>query len=343
MRLLLIKTSSLGDVIHTLPALTDAAKHHPELQCDWVVEESFTEIPKMHPCVNSVIPISLRRWRKNYLKAITSCEIPAFIKQLRSEHYDYIIDAQGLIKSAIVTRLARGKHYYGLDKQSAREPLARFAYQQKIAVPRDLQAITRVRKLFAETFNYELPTNMPDYGLDKEKLQLSTSEDFSYPYLVFFHGTTWATKHWPVEYWIELANIAKQAGLFIKLPWGNATEKQRAEDIAKQCDYVEVLPKLHLTELATTIVNAAGVVAVDTGLGHLTAALDTPCISLYGPTNPGLSGSVGENFKYLQADFPCAPCMKRECHYQGAKPVEPACFSRLTPQKVWQNLEKIME
>jgi heptosyltransferase-1 len=336
-RVLIIKTSSLGDVLHTLPAVTDAAQQLPGICFDWVVEEPFVEVPAWHAAVDDVIPVALRRWKHRPFHVLRLGEPQAAVKHLRRQRYDQIIDAQGLVKSAVISRFARGPRT-GLDKNSAREPLAARAYNRTISVARDRHAVARVRQLFAAALGYELPNTGPDYGI-REKFQAGERQ----PYLVFLHGTTWPTKHWPDAYWIELAALAVQQGLQVKIPWGNALEQQRAEEIAAVNPSIEVLPRMRLGELATVIARARGVVGVDTGLVHLAAALSTPCITLYGSTDPGLIGTVGVAQMHLQAEFPCAPCQERECRYQGAADVFPACYGSVPPERVWDAFTRNMD
>ena len=333
MKVLIIKTSSLGDVLHTLPAVTDAARLMPDIRFDWVVEETFAEVPAWHAAVDAVIPVAVRRWKHGFLQALRRGEPQAAVKQLRNHSYDRIIDAQGLIKSAIISRFARGLRY-GLDSASAREPLASYAYSRTFPVPRAQHAVARVRQLFAAALEYVVPDTLPDYGI-RGRFAVVPRQ----PSLVFLHGTTWPTKHWPDDYWVELASMAVAAGLQVKLPWGDAAEKQRAEKIAAVDKSVEVLPRMQLGELAEVIASAGGVVGVDTGLVHLAAALGTPCVTLYGATDPGLIGTVGAAQYHLRASFPCAPCQQRKCHYQGAAEVFPACYGDLPPTRVWQMLE----
>ena len=332
MSVLIIKTSSLGDVLHTLPAVTDAARLLPGIRFDWVVEEGFIEVPIWHAAVDTVIPVALRRWKHGFLHALRRGEPQATVKQLRKHRYDRIIDAQGLIKSAIISRFARGRRY-GLDRSSAREPLAARAYNQVFPVPRAQHAVARVRQLFAAALEYAVPDTSPDYGI-RERFAATPRQSC----LVFLHGTTWPTKHWPDEYWVELAAMAAANGLQVKIPWGSATEQQRAEKIAAAHQGVEVLPRMGLGELAEVIAGASGVVGVDTGLVHLAAALGTPCVTLYGATDPGLIGTVGEAQLHLRADFPCAPCQERKCSFQGGAEVFPACYGSLPPARVWQAL-----
>lgn len=337
MKVLVVKMTSLGDIIHTLPALTDASAIIDNLQFDWVVEQPFAEIPAWHPRVARVIPVAIRRWRQQPVQAFTSGEWQYFYANLRATEYDVVIDAQGLLKSALVTRLARGKRA-GLDYQSASESLASLFYQHRYPVPSQQHAVTRIRQLFAAALNYPLPLTCPDYGLDITGLPRPVYQH----YIVFLHGTTWSTKHWPEEYWQRLAEKLAKAGYQILLPWGNEIERLRAERIVNGIAAGIVLPKLSLLEIAGILAQAKAVVAVDTGLGHLAAALNVPTVNIYGPTNPILTGTVGAYQIHLSAEFSCAPCLQRQCSYQGAANVQPACFAQLLPDKVWLALKKIL-
>lgn len=350
MRVLIVKTSSMGDVIHALPALTDAGKAIPGITFDWIVEENFAEIPAWHPLVEKVIPIAWRRWRKNLFSRATHREMCAQLTALRAEKYDLVIDAQGLLKSAFFSLFARGKRS-GLDWASARESFASLFYQQKYTVTLEQHAVTRVRSLFAQALGYQMPETVADYGIDRQVL-LSDSlpED---PYVVFLHGTTWATKHWPEPYWAELAGLANQAGFRVKLPWGNQAEHERALRIAATHAQVDVLPRLDLAGMAKVLAGAKAVVAVDTGLGHLAAALAVPAVSLYGPTNPAMTGACGKSQVHLAATFPCAPCFSKTCTYDGHLPEDapsnlkssslyPRCFLTLAPRTVWGVLTTLL-
>lgn len=331
MKILIVKTSSLGDVIHTLPALTDAGKVHANIHFDWVVEKPFSEVPLWHPLVNKVVPVEIRRWRRHPYQAFSQGELSNFFSNLRVTEYDYIIDAQGLVKSALLARMARGKRY-GLDWYSAWEPMASLCYQKKIAVNPELHAIHRVRALFGKVFGYEFEASKIDYGIDRAKFFMESTDQ---PYVLFLHGTTWETKHWPELYWQQLALEINQLGFTVKLPWGNSIEKLRAERIAAACERAEVLPKLTLAGIAKVISGSRAVVAVDTGLGHITAALSVPAVSLYGPTDPEDVGTVGENQVHLEGGLACnSRCTDNHCVLAKSPELNPFCFIKLTPDKV---------
>ncbi|AYC34563.1 lipopolysaccharide heptosyltransferase I [Pseudomonas cavernae] len=327
MRVLLIKTSSLGDVIHSLPALTDAARAIPGIRFDWVVEEGFAEIPAWHPAVAQVIPVAIRRWRGNLWQTWRSGEWARFKQRLRATRYDLVIDAQGLLKSAWLTRYVQAP-VAGLDGHSAREPLASRFYARRYAVAKGQHALERVRQLFAQALDYPLPQGIADYGLDRNRL----ADAGGPPYLLFLHGTTWPSKHWPEAYWRALLERMNELGWAVRLPWGNAVEQARAERLAAGLALVSVLPRLNLAGIAKVIAGARACVAVDTGLGHLAAALDVPTISLYGPTRPDLVGAYGRSQVHLCAEGPDAGSGDRD------KP----CFDSLLPARVALELEALL-
>lgn len=339
MRVLLVKTSSMGDVVHTLPALTDARDALPGLEVDWVVEEGFAPIAVRHPAVRQVFPCALRRWRKHPLRTWRSGEWRAFRERLWATEYDAVIDAQGLIKSAFITRRARGPKF-GLDKASAREPFSARALDHPLPVEKGLHAIERVRQLFAVALGYAVPETSADYGLPRAATPKAPGEGAR---LVFIHGTTWPTKHWPVSHWQSLARLADARGCRILLPWGNEVEHERAEAIATQVDSVEILPRQGLGELLDLFSGLDGFVAVDTGLAHLAAASGLPGVALYGPTDPVLTGVVGGRAHSMAAEFPCAPCVQEKCTYRGelGRGTTPPCFSTLPPEAVWQRLLEV--
>lgn len=337
MRVLLIKTSSMGDLIHTLPALTDAAQAMPNIIFDWVVEEPFAEIPSWHPHVDKIIPVALRQWRKEIFSKRTRSALKELRKTFRLQTYDMVLDAQGLVKSALVTYLAAGKRV-GLDWKSAREPIASLAYQSTYKVNFYQHAIVRMRSLFSLALNYPLPKTEPQFALQREDLLDSTNEK----YIVFLHGTTWNSKQWPEEYWLQLGNIVSANGYSIKIGGGNDAEVARANRIADGNPKVQVLPYMNIGGMAKLLANSQGVVAVDTGFGHLAAALDIPTVSLYSSTNPEFTGALGLNSIHLATKFACSPCLARDCHYKKTAEVSPACFSTLQPNFVWEQLQHLM-
>jgi heptosyltransferase-1 len=294
MRLLIVKTSSLGDVIHNLPIVSDIHSRISGVQIDWLVEESFADIPLLHPGVDTVITVAARRWRKNLSKSETWSQIAACRQALRANAYDLVLDTQGLIKSAIFSRFAHAP-IHGQDRKSVREPLAACFYQHKHTIPRGQHAVSRNRQLAAAAFNYPMPVTEPDYGLaaglaDSDQ-QPSTSAN---PYVVGLHGTSRASKLWPIENWIALGSDLTKKHISLILPWGNEAEYQRAQAIAASVPLALVLPKLGLKELISIFAGATAAVGVDTGLAHLAVALRLPTIAIYTDTDPALTGLYPE-------------------------------------------------
>lgn len=333
MRILLIKTSSLGDVFHTFPALTDAQGQIPELRVDWVVEEAFAEIPTWHPVVAQVIPMAWRRWRKQLTKVSTWREMGQFRTKLQSAKYDLVLDAQGLVKSAAITRLVKGTRC-GLDKHSAREPLASRAYDKQISVAKGEHAIHRLRKLFAQCLGYAIPDSDINYGIDTRQWP---KPDLEQPYIVFIHGSAWETKLWPEHYWDELCSLAGADGFKVLLPWGNEAEQQRAQRIAAKHSHAQVLTRLSLGEIARLLAHSSAIVGIDTGLSHVAAALNVPTVAIYGATDAVLTGVLGPRVELKISNYECAPCLSRQCKFpRQAQEVYPPCYKALDPRSVWQ-------
>lgn len=289
MKILIVKTSSLGDVIHCLPVIHDIHAAFPNAQIDWVVEESFADIPRLHPAIHQVYTVAFRRWRKQILNTQTWSEIKQFKHLVAKNQYDAVIDTQGLLKSGLITWLTNGvKH--GYDKKSIREPIASKFYDKTYAISYQQHAVSRNRTLAALSLGYAAPTNAPDYGI---KTTIDANEVASKPFVIALHGTSRDSKLWPTEHWIHLGKALKNQQLNMLLPWSNPAELARAEEIAQSLENAVVLPKSNIAELASIISQAQAAVGVDTGLSHLAAALNIPTIAIYTDTNPALTGVVG--------------------------------------------------
>ncbi len=341
MKVLLIKMSSFGDVLHTLPAIQDAFRAK-QITFDWAIEPSFSDMASLNMAVKEVIPVPLRYWRKNMWSSLKSGDVKRTLSRLRSKRYDLVIDAQGLLKSALVGAVTKGQRV-GYNKHSIREPLASSFYHRKVEVSRHLHAVERTRALFADIFGYQYQTLPLDYGIDPSLLPKKAAPSES---LLFLHGTTWDTKHWPQTYWQQLTEKAAKQGYTVLLPWGSEAERKRALAIKESCTLIpqpQVLPKMSLLELAGLMLSVDGVVAVDTGLGHLASALGVTCLSLYGSTDPKRTGTHGLNQAHLQAIKSCAPCLKRTCQLEGSFEVNPPCFLDIHPQRVWSFLQPMLE
>ena len=324
-KILLVKTSSLGDVVHALPAVTDAMSRGYTF--DWVVEESFADIPRMHPGVDRVIPMAWRRWRKDLRRSRD--QMTAFYGELRSSDYDLVLDSQGLIKSVVVALLARGTRA-GFSHTSAREPWAAFGYQDRLPIPKGGHAIDRQRRLFAAALNYEISDAWRS-GIEIEPAPSAK--------VFLLHGTTWPTKYWPEIMWLDLVDKLRAQGQEPLVTWGNEEEKARAERLEQAG--ATMIDRRPLDELIAVLKTCARVVSVDSGLGHLAAALGIPTVGIYGATSAELTGFRGAASVSLQGETACSPCVRKACTKYKGDPlswqdqlIEPPCYAALTPDRI---------
>ncbi len=284
-RILLVKTTSMGDVIHALPVVQDVVRHVPDAHIDWVVEQSFADIPRLHPHVQQVFTVAVRRWRKHWWRCETWRAITAVRQQLAQQPYDVILDLQGLIKSAVMARWAQGPRH-GYDANSIREPFASRLYDHRYAILYRQHAVLRMRQLAAQALGYTLPKGLPDYGL----IQAASARTAGQPAFIALHATSRASKCWPETHWVALGQYYAAQGVAMWLPWASNDEQARAERIAAQVPQAVVLPPNNLTALAQLMPQAQFAVGVDTGLSHLAAALNLPVVALYTDTEPALTG-----------------------------------------------------
>jgi heptosyltransferase-1 len=294
-RILFVKTSSLGDVVHNCPAVSDVARCVPGALIDWVVEEAFTEVAALHVHVRRVIPVAIRRWRGSLFAAATWSELGAFRAALRSERYDAVIDSQGLLKSALVAAQALGRTH-GFDNASAREPFAARFYDVRHAVRGNLHAVDRNRLLAAAALGYRVEEPC-DYGLRVApgiaSAPASNPAVASNPYALLFTMTSRDDKLWPEELWRSLGIALASRGLECLLPWGTEEERRRCTRIAAAIPGAVVPHRMPLAEIAGLARAARCVVGVDTGLAHLAAALEVPVVGLYCSSDPALTGLHG--------------------------------------------------
>lgn len=289
MRILLIKTSSLGDVVHNLPVVTDLRARFPAAEIDWVVEEAFADIPRLHPGVREIIPVAVRRWRRALLSPSVWTEIGALRQRLCIAGYDFAIDTQGLLKSALITRLAPTRRC-GYAAASAREPLASRFYDARYEVAKSLHAVERNRRLACQAGAYEIE-GMPDYGITAADTPTQLVPDGTPgPTAVLLTATSREDKLWPEERWAALGRELRGHGLHCLLPAGSSAERERAARIAGQIPDAVVMPPAGLRELAGHLSAARLVVGVDTGLVHLAAALGRPTVALFSASDPALTG-----------------------------------------------------
>ncbi|MDO8989284.1 MAG: lipopolysaccharide heptosyltransferase I [Sideroxyarcus sp.] len=282
--IVLIKTSSLGDVLHNLPVVTDICRHLPDARIDWVVEESFAALPALHPKVLHVIPVAMRRWRKAWWAS--RGEMQAVCRDLEARQYDFAVDTQGLLKSALITRCTHTMRC-GYAWDSAREGVASWFYDRGFSIAKDQHAVERNRQLAAAALGYPVE-GTPNYGIRIPELALPWLP--VKPHVVLLHATSRDDKLWDEQNWIALGTQLHHAGLSIVLPWGSEVERMRSARLAASIPGAVVAPRLNLNEATALLGGARAVVGVDTGLSHLAAALDVPTIGIYTATDPGLTG-----------------------------------------------------
>ena len=283
MKILLVRVSSLGDVLHNLPLVADILRHHPGAQVDWVVEEGYVSLVRLNPMVRKVIPFALRRWKKGLGDAAVRAELRGFFRDLRAEQYDYVFDTQGLIKTGIIMAAARvrpGGQKIGLangTEDSGYEGISRVFHTRSIAVEPRTHAVARGRQVVAAALGYTVDSP-PDFGLPPPS---ATRPDWmpAGDYAVFFHGTARDAKKWAPAHWIALGRAL--APLPILLPWGSPREQQEAEALAAALPNARVLPKLSMMDAVELARHTALAVGVDTGLTHIAAAFVRPTVEIY--------------------------------------------------------------
>lgn len=355
MRILIIKLSSIGDLIHTFPAIVDANTKIKNIIIDWVVDEDFIGVVELQQqfchnrskdLINKIIALPLRKLKSNFWREIFKFPIKKLIKNLRTEKYDLIIDAQGLLKSAIVARLASSLMISGFDFYSAKEPIASFLYDDKLKISKEWHAIRRLRELFANSLNYKYDPELIDYGFNRQNFinSFNTVPINDTKYIVLLHGTTWETKHWPEGSWIELANLlSKQQFKIVIMTYGKK-QQEFADRLLISNPEIKILSNLNFNQIAVVIANSIGVVAVDTGFAHLAASLNVPIIAIYGATSSIKSGVLGTNSINLQSKYHCSPCLAKFCieYKNGKSKIKQPCLQEITPEIIMQELNKFI-
>lgn len=330
MRILLVKTSSLGDLIHTSPAVSDIQRHRPGAEVTWVAEETLAGVPTWHPGVEGVLSVPLRRWRKEGVGRAWR-ETKAFAQRVRETKYDLVVDAQGLLKSAGISLLARKRRTVGYGWGSAREPLASILYGNRVSVSTEQPAIQRTRSLLARALGYEWAKDPVEFGIG-DHFQTGRPRHG----IVLIPGASWTSKLWPLEAWKTLTRRAAAEGQTVTLIWGTEKEQSRALQIQDGLPGVTVAAeRKDLEGVARILAGAQGVVGLDTGFTHLAAALDVPTVALFGPTSPERVGLMGEHTRNLGPGIECHPCHQRICPLDAASP---PCQDRITPDRVWETL-----
>ena len=287
-RVLFVKLSSLGDVVHHFPAVTELLRHRPDLHVAWAVEEAYADLVRLHPGVREVIPVGLRGLKRHVLDLARWRSVGATRRALAAGDWDYVVDTQGLIKSGLIVRAAKGVAF-GPDRRSAREPTAARFYDVKIPVPRNRHAVERNRDLVAKVFGYAIE-GPARYGLVAPSLPAWAPQG---RYAVLLHAASRAEKHWPDERWIALARLLSESGYATVFPGGTDAERGAAARMAQSVPNAIGAPAMGLVEAAGLLANAALVAGVDTGLTHLAVAFERPTVGIYTATQPELTGLHG--------------------------------------------------
>ena len=287
MKILIVKTSSMGDVVHTLPTISDIRRHFPDTTIDWLVEASFASLPWMHPAVRNVIPISWRRWRKKLFSSESLTAIRAARTALQAERYELVLDLQGLLKSALWATQARGPRA-GYAAASAREPLAAMFYSQHAAVDKNLHAVERSRQLAAAHLGYHVE-GPPQFGITAPIGIWAPSES---PYAVLNTGASRPEKLWPEASWRAVAAALQARGFAVVWLWGSAVECVRSQRLANAAGG-EVPPFLSVKDASALLAHASICVGLDTGFTHIAAAFGIDTLGIYCDHEPGLVGLIG--------------------------------------------------
>ena len=294
MNILIIKLSSLGDVLHNLPIVWDIRTQYPNARIDWLVEESYVSLLEPLVCnadfkgLNHIIPIAIRRWKKNLLSGQTLKEWRVFRQNLQATQYDVVVETQGLLKAAWLTRLATRSPnavIAGLGNATAGsgyEPIVRWFYTDIVQVPLRCHAVSRSRWVAAAATKVAVPTSQPQFypAAFLQSLQ-SVAIPLDKPYVLFFHATARAAKQWSECNWVALGNVLAKQDKQVILPWGNVLEKAVSERLSAQIAHSIVSPAFNINEWFSVIANAALIIGVDTGLTHLSAMMNAPTIELY--------------------------------------------------------------
>ncbi len=301
MKLLIVKTSSMGDVVHAMPVVADILRAQPQTQIDWLVEPRFAALPAMHPGVHEAIELPWRSWRGRLFSGATWQAMRQLRARLRGGHYDLVLDLQGLLKSAVWARQS-GAPVAGYDRASIREPAAAWLYQRTARVPVQAQAVQRNRWLAAAHLGYQLP-ELADHDDARGGRLPGTEPDFGLRaptpgwvpkgrYAVLIPNASRAEKLWPERHWIAVGRWLLERGWTPLVLWGSEVEQTLAERIAAGCEG-DVPPFLKVGEMAAVLAGAQQVVGLDTGFTHLAAALGRPTLGIYCDHEPGLAGITG--------------------------------------------------
>lgn len=344
MRILIIKTSALGDIIHALPVLDYLHQVAPGVHIDWVVEEAFLELLSGNPLLDRLITVSFKRWRKSPVASRTLREVGAFRKSLQEREYDLVFDIQGNFKSGLICWLANSKRKIGFSRDNVQEQLNALFTDQKVALlPDDRHATIRYLRIVSAPFKIDpagltLTTDIHTAHDDEAAGQI-VSQTGSGPVLLFHTGTTWQTKLWHEAGWISLARnlLTRYPAATILLSWGNEPERETAIRIAQQAGRrVQVLERLPLKRFAALLKRVDVVVGGDTGPVHLAAVVGTATVSFYRCTDGSLNGPKGERHVIVQSPLACTKCLKKTCERNEE------CIGSITPEAIAAGVEHVL-
>ena len=338
MRVLLVKMTSMGDVFHALPAVSELKSYFPDVVIDWLVDEQFAEIPLWSRHINRVFSVPLRQLKKDKKWSGFSA-LRVVLKEIRKQQYDLIVDAQGLLKSALISRSLCAKQRHGYAKGSIREPIASCFYTHQHVIEFEQHAVTRLRQLFAASLGYSYDDSRElDYGLRLQHVIHKKPQQT----LLCFPCTSWPSKHWPVEYWRELFSLLDDGRRLIQLAWGSAKDREYALHLSRGFNHVELLPSTTITEVCDDVKQVHTVIAVDAGFAHLPQMFGVPLVALYGASSLRRTGPLAKRQRILSAEFSCSPCFKRQCQFKGDSKLKPACYETVTPSTVNQAVLELL-
>jgi len=320
MKVLIVKVSALGDIVHALPVLAYLHEACPGLTVDWLLETGFAPILEGHPLVNRTLHLDTRGWRKQGVRASVKGALQV-ISALRRERYDVVLDLQGNSKSGLFTWLSGAPKRFGFDKSQARESLNLLATNHKVHIPSDCHYIGRRYLQIARTAfpaGPEVPLAGPlpvqDQAAQTVDALLRRHGLEAKGFFVCHYGTTWETKKWPLQHWCELVSRLAAQGRQLVLTWGNDDERRAAESMAEASQGRAVIwPRGSLQELIALLAAARLVIGADTGPIHIAAAVNTPTLSLFRVTDSERNGPPGPHHKRLQARMDCSPCLRKAC------------------------------
>jgi heptosyltransferase I len=322
MRILIIKTSALGDIVHSLPVLSYLRQAAPNAQVDWVVDEAFVDLVSGNPLINRVLLVAFRRWKKNPFARRTWQELVSFIQILRQERYDLIFDLQGNLKSGMVCAFGRAPVKVGFSKANQQERINGLFTNRKVSfLPSDKNAAQRYLRIVSASFSLPLESIEPHSDIytspeDNSYVQQMIGVTAERPLILFHNGTTWVTKLWHAEGWKQLADtlLLRHQQATILLSWGNVEEHTLAEEIARHIgDRAVVLGKMSIKQFVAMLKQVDLVVGGDTGPIHLAAAVGTPTVSFYRCTDGSLNGPLGKEHMIVQSPLPCTRCLRKAC------------------------------